>query len=143
MVRVMFLLAQPNRELRMSLVQAAVNGERWRVPSGLGKAPLVTEKQLVDLADGLTGWARSVYRFGCGYIHLSDLHDHQARDPFQALPLEEREAIAGQLNKYHGANLSAESTFVEVAVCVPRVLSKISTNLELYLRQLEEGGDLA
>lgn len=143
MVRVMFLLAQPDRDERKRLIKAAVNGDRWTVPSKSGKSPQVTDKQLVDLAEGLTGWASNVYRFGCSFIHLSDLHDHQARDPFQALAIDEREAIVGQLNHYHGANVSAESTFVEVAQCVPMVLTKISTNLELYLEQLEEDGDLA
>ena len=99
-------------------------------------------QELVELGESFTGWARNVYRFGCSYIHLSDLHDHQARDPFQALSTEEREAITAQLNYYHGAKLSTASDFAEVALWVPHVLSKISTNLEFYVKQLEDGGDL-
>jgi hypothetical protein len=142
MVRVMFLLAQRNRVLRTQLIEDSLGGHRWRVPTTTGKANLVTDKQLVELGDSFTGWARKVYRFGCSYIHLSNLHDHQARDPFQALSLDEREAISAQLNKYHGARLSTESNFAEVVQWVPSVLGKISTNLELYLKQLEDDGDL-
>jgi len=142
MVRVMFLLAQRNRVLRTQLIEDSVRGHRWRVPTATGKATFVTDTQLVELGDSFTGWARNVYRFGCSYIHLSNLHDHQARDPFQALSLDERDAISGQLNQYHGARLSTESNFAEVAQWVPSVLGKISTNLELYLKQLEVDGDL-
>jgi hypothetical protein len=142
MVRVMFLLAQRDRTLRTQLIEDSVHGRRWKVPTTAGKATLVTDKELVELGESFTGWARNVYRFGCSIIHLSNLHDHQARDPFQALSVEEREAISAQLNNYHGARLSTESDFAELVQWVPRVLGKISTNLELYLKQLEEDGDL-
>lgn len=142
MVRVMFLLAQRDRTLRTQLIEDSVHGRRWRVPTTAGKSTLVTDQELVELGENFTGWARNVYRFGCSYIHLSNLHDHQAHDPFQALSVEEREAISAQLNNYHGAWLSTESDFAEVAQWAPRVLGKISRNLELYLKQLEEDGDL-
>ena len=142
MVRVMFLLAQRDRTLRTQLIEDSVHGRRWRVPTTAGKATFVTDKELVELGESFTGWAGNVYRFGCSYIHLSNLHDHQARDPFQALSVQEREAISAQLNNYHGARLSTESDFAELAQWVPRVLGKISTNLELYLKQLEEDGEL-
>ena len=44
---------------------------------------------MVDLAQGLHGWTQLVYRFGCSFIHLSDLHDYQARDPFNLLRFED------------------------------------------------------
>jgi hypothetical protein len=142
MVRVMFLLAQRDRTLRTRLIEDAVHGRRWRVPTPAGKEILVTDKVLIELGESFTGWARNVYRFGCSFIHLSNLHDHEARDPFQALSFDERVAIASQLNQYHGARLSTESDFAEVAQWVPQVFGKISTNLELYVKQLEENGDL-
>lgn len=142
MVRVMFLLAQGNRERRTELIEASINGQRWRLPTSSGKSALVTDRELVELADTFTGWAGNVYRFGCAYIHLSDLHDHEARDPFRALPIGDREEIARHLNQYHGARLSAESTFVEVVYWVPNVMDKISTNLASYVKQLADEGDL-
>lgn len=142
LVRVMFLLAQRDRTLRSQLITDSVRGRRWRVPTPGGKTRLITDRELVELGESFTGWAGNVYRFGCSYIHLSNLHDHQARDPFQALSTEEQEAITAQLNYYHGAKLSSSSSFDQVTRWVPDVLGKISTNLEFYIKQLEDGGDL-
>jgi hypothetical protein len=46
---------------------------------------------MVDLAQILQGWTRSVYKFGCAFIHLSSLHDYNERDPLSQLPAEEKE----------------------------------------------------
>jgi hypothetical protein len=142
MVRVMFLLAQSDRGLRARLMAASVAGERWTLPTPKGNSDFVTDGYMVGIADRYTGWTRRVYRFGCSFIHLSNVHDYLARDPFQALPRDEREVITGQLNHYHGAELSPNSSFGEVARFVPKVLGKISTNLEYNLKTLEEDGDL-
>ena len=88
LVRVLFLLAQSDRALRSSLVSAAISGERWRVPTPVGGSALVTDRDLIEAADRYTGWSRRVSLFGCSFIHLSDRHDNQARDPFKALPIE-------------------------------------------------------
>lgn len=141
MVRVIYLLAQPSA-VRIQLVVASVSGERWRVPAGNGKMKVVTDRDMVDLAESLHGWTRNVYDFGCRFIHLSSAHDYLARDPFQALPLEDRAVIARYLNKYHGHldELTEDcSTFDDVIVYAPQVLKKISSSLAVNLRRLQEG----
>ncbi|MFE7772619.1 hypothetical protein ACFU5O_01700 [Streptomyces sp. NPDC057445] len=95
---------------------------------------------MVDHAESLHGWARNVYDFGCRFIHLSNAHDHQARDPFRALPVEDRRVIANHLNKYHGGRgepVSIDSTFDDVIAYAPHVLKKISSNLEVEVARLQ------
>ncbi len=142
MVRVIYLLSTQDRVARTKLVQAAIRGEKWRTPTAKGKLQNVADKHMVDLAQTLNGWTRSVYRFGCGFIHLSDFHDYHARDPFQALPSEERESIAYHLRTYHGGCASPDSSFEEIARYIPRFLDKISGNLRCYLEKLRQDGDL-
>ena len=137
MVRVIFLLEQHDPGLRARLLQQAVSGEVWTLPTNTGKAKKVTDRDMVDLAQNLHGWTRLVYRFGCSFIHLSDLHDYQARDPFRGLSSEDQEAIAQYLRQYHGGDVSVDSTFKEVAEYVPKVLDKIVSNLDHYLKELE------
>jgi hypothetical protein len=79
-----------------------------------------------------------VYRFGCGFIHLSNFHDYHSRDPFRALPQERREDIVRYLLHYHGGSVTPESTFEEIAIYAPRALGKITSNLDLYLNDLEQ-----
>ena len=88
-VRVIFLLSQCDHRLRTQLLEQAVCGEAWTVPTPNGKLKKVRDREMVDLAQGLHGWTQLVYRFGCSFIHLSDLHDYQARDPFNLLRFED------------------------------------------------------
>ena len=57
----------------------------------------VFDRDMVDFAEGLTGWARRVYDYSNAFIHLSSQHDYGARDPFQHLDHDERTAIASYL----------------------------------------------
>jgi hypothetical protein len=142
MVRVVFLLSQPDRRQRNALLVSAVSGQPWTVPTPEGKMRRVTDRDMVELAQNLHGWARNVYRFGCGFIHLSHLHDYPARDPFRALSIVERQWVADYLRQYHGGEASPDSTFQEISAYMPRVLEKISSNLEHYLEVLESDGEL-
>lgn len=138
MVRVIFLLSQRDRKFRETLVETTLNGKRWRRKGGKG---YVTDREMVDLANKLNGWTESVYRFGCAFIHLSNMHDYRCQDPMASLGESEREAILKHLRHYHGEPprpLSVES----VAPILPMVFDKVSSNLEGYLVQLEANGEL-
>lgn len=134
MVRVIYLLSQePSR--RTILIEASVNGQLWMQSNGRGR---VTDREMVELAQQLQGWTRSVYTFGCAFIHLSNLHDYNDRHPMPQLPAEEREAILDHCRHYHGGPVG--SAFIDLLPYLPRVLEKVSGNLECYLEQLHDGG---
>ncbi|AHZ73589.1 MULTISPECIES: hypothetical protein [Pseudomonas] len=132
MVRVVYLLNQgPSR--RASLIEASVNGQLWTQPGGRGR---VTDREMVELAQHLQGWTRSVYTFGCAFIHLTNLHDYNDRDPMVLLPAEERDAILAHCRYYHGG--PENSTFEDLLAYLPSVLEKVSGNLKCYLEQLHD-----
>ncbi|MDR3536569.1 MAG: type II toxin-antitoxin system YhaV family toxin [Acetobacteraceae bacterium] len=133
MVRVIYLLAQPSERRRL-LIESSVNGEKWSQKNSKGP---VTDKEMVDLSQDLQGWTRSVYKFGCAFIHLSSLHDHNHRDPLSQLTIDERADIVQHCRDYHGGPTSNEPTFLDIIPYFPRVLEKISRNLECYLQHLE------
>lgn len=138
MVRVIFLLSEGDRKFRVALVEATLNGKRWRRKGAKG---YVTDREMVDLANKLNGWTESVYRFGCAFIHLSNMHDYRCRDPMASLGESEREAILKHLRHYHGeppGPLSVEG----VAPILPMVFDKVSSNLEGYLVRLEADEEL-
>jgi hypothetical protein len=95
---------------------------------------------MVDLAQQLQNWTLSVYKFGCAFIHLSSLHDYNDRDPLMRLPIKERNEILDHCRYYHGGPMSDEPTFSHLVPYLPGILTKISDNLECYLRSLENGG---
>ena len=135
MVRCVYLLTQelPRRTL---LIAASVRGEKWSQESSRAK---VSDREMVCLAQSLHGWTQSVYKFGCAFIHLSDLHDYNDRDPLAQLPSEEREDILQHCRYYHGGPHPGADRFNHLVPYLPRVLEKISANLECYLAALEKG----
>jgi hypothetical protein len=133
MVRVIYLLAQPTGR-RGALIEASVRGEKWSQPSTRAS---VTDKEMIDLAQDLQGWTRSVYKFGCAFIHLSGLHDYNDRDPLQQLPVQEREDILQHCRYYHGGPSGNDARFSELVPYLPMVLEKIAGNLECYLDELK------
>jgi hypothetical protein len=135
MVRVIYLLTQ-DIERRSILIEASVRGEKWNQHNSRAS---VTDKEMVDLAQNLQGWTRSVYKFGCAFIHLSGLHDYNDRDPLKQLPLQEREDILEHCRNYHGGPHDNNAKFSELIPYLPRVLEKIAGNLECYLNYLEQG----
>lgn len=134
MVRVIYLLSQ-EPERRADLIVSAVRGIQWMNANGKSR---VTDRDMVELSQKLQGWTCSVYKFGCAFIHLSNLHDYNDRDPLSQLPTEEREAILEHCRYYHGGP-NGQCEFIELIPYIPRVLDKISSNLECYLQQLSQG----
>lgn len=132
MVRVIFLLTLDLGE-RNHLIQQTLSGQRWRLINN----SIITDKQMVDLADRFNGWTQSVYKFGCAFIHLSSFHDYGSNDPFKTLLISESNSIKTHLNTYHGFSLSHDLTMENVARFLPMIFDKISDNLEWYIQTLE------
>lgn len=135
MVRVIFLLTQVS-ERRELLIDASIHGEKW---TREGSRAIISDREMVDLAQSLLGWTQSVYKFGCAFIHLSALHDYNDRDPLLLLPAEERLNIINHCRHYHGGPVVDTVRFENLVPYLPRVLEKISGNLEHYLEELEIG----
>ena len=132
MVRVIYLLSQePSRQTQ--LIEDSVNGRKWQQSNRRGN---VTDREMVELAQQLQGWTQSVYKFGCAFIHLSNLHDYNNRDPLKLLTTEEQDAILEHCRHYHGG--PEQSEFTDLIPYLPRVLQKVTSNLECYLAQLGE-----
>lgn len=139
MVRVIYLLTQglPRQEL---LIDASVRGEQWTQQASRAK---VTDREMVDLANALQGWTRSVYKFGCAFIHLSNLHDYNDRDPLLQLPEDERNDVLEHCRFYHGGPSTDTETFDGLVPYLPLIFEKVSGNLEYYIEQLENDEVLA
>lgn len=83
-----------------------------------------------------------MYAFGCAFIHLSSFHDYQARDPLDQISDVERNAILDHLRYYHGGPHGDSPRFSDVVPFLPMVFTKIADNLECYVKQIEQNGDL-
>lgn len=137
-VRVIYLLAQEVPR-RTELIEASVSGLRWTKSNS--KSP-VTDKEMIDLGNSLQGWCRSVYRFGCAFIHLSNMHDYNDRDPLTLISSEDRDEIIGHCRAYHGGPHTEPPRFVDLVPYLPKAFNKVSANLDCYLESLEKGDTL-
>jgi hypothetical protein len=139
LVRVVFLLAQSDRNYRHQLIGDAVSGRKW---TRSGSLKPITDREMVDLTNALHGWTKSVYAFGCAFIHLPHLHDYQTRDPLDQIPESEKSAILDHLRYYHGGPHGSAPRFSDIVPLLPAVFAKIADNLECYVKQLEKDEDI-
>lgn len=139
MIRVIYLLSISDKSRRAKLIRATVDGRAW---VHVGTRKRVTDKDMLQIANKLQGWSESVYRFGCGFIHLSNFHDYRERDPMRSISLNEKEAILRHMRYYHGGPICSNPTFEHLIPYLPSVFEKISGNLESYLEELEQGKTL-
>lgn len=139
MVRVIYLLKLKGHGERRRLILSTLNGEPWKVRTMEGKLRKVTDREMVDLAQQLQGWTRSVYKFGCAFIHLSDFHNHHVQNPFDRLPSQEKQSILDHMRHYHHGPLTDSLSVEELSMYIPAVFDKITSNLECYLEDLEHG----
>lgn len=138
LIKVLYLLSISNLEYRDRLIQASVEGRKWRDEEG----HYITDRKMVDKANELYGWTNSVYRFGCAFVHLSNFHDYQARDPMNMISYEEKNDILRHMRYYHGGPSQDNPTLEDLVEYLPRVGEKISSNLQTYLEHLEARGSL-
>ena len=134
MVRVIFLLSIADKPYRQQLIDASVNGAKWTVK---GKSACITDREMVELAQSLHGWTKSVYKFGCAFIHLSSFHDYERRDPLLALPKDEKAAILKHMRAYHGGPTVAEPTFEDLLPYLPASFRESRRQLRMLCREAE------
>lgn len=138
LIRVLYLLSISDMEERKRLMKSTLAGDRWTVRTPKGKQAIVTDAMMVEVSEKFEGWARSVYKFGCAFIHLSNFHGYNASNPLETLPDDEKSDILGHMRYYHHGPKSDNPTFRELAGYFPKVFDKIKGNLECYLENLAE-----
>jgi hypothetical protein len=138
MIRCIYLLSVKDRKVRERLIVQSLKGQPWTTPSG----KRVTDREMVALSSRLQNWTQNVYKFGCAFIHLSGFYDSSGQDPFDSVTTRERNEIAQHLSHYHGFHMNANTKFSDIVTALPRVLDKISSNLECYVKDLENDSDL-
>lgn len=134
LVRVVFLLSK-DLNTRDHFIAQTLQNVKWTLPNS---RTVVTDRNMVDLADRLNGWTSSVYRLGCAFIHLSPMADYRNSDPFNYVAQTEVDDIKQHLHSYHGFQLSEPLTMQTMSPFLLQVLDKVSGNLECYIQDLED-----
>lgn len=137
LVRVLYLLSLQNLEERERLINQTLAGEKWTVTTDKDKNKKITDREMVDAATKLHGWANYAYLFGCSFIHLSNFHNYSDRNPFELLSEFEQEDLLRYMRQYHHGPHSDNPSFEELSSYFPGVFKKIAGNLECYLEALE------
>jgi hypothetical protein len=56
---------------------------------------------------------------------------------------DQRKAVLDHMRYYHGGPAGVRPSFQDIVPYLPAVFEKIASNLECYIKKLEENGDLA
>ena len=135
LVRLEYLLSIKNNAEQKHLIECSFRGDRW---TEAGKKRPVTDRKMVETARMRLPWSVLVYEIGCSFVHLSNLHDYQQRQPADLLSKVKLDELVRYLTHYHGGALDDRSTFEDLFNYVPRVFQKVSDNVERRLQDLEK-----
>jgi hypothetical protein len=136
-VLVLYLLSVKDIHARRRLIDSTLRGGKWTTRSASGRSRNVTDREIVGLAQKLRGWTKSAYKFGCGFLHMSEFHSRFAANPLDKLKYSEKLDILSHLRTYHAAPPAADPDIPELSRYVPRVFEQVSKNLDCYLSRLE------
>ena len=131
-IRVMYLGRISDISERERLMSETLTGEKWTILTPNNKWKQVTDKDMVNKANELIGYIHYVYKFGCGFIHLSVFHNYETINPFDKLNEIEQTDIQYYLNQYHHFPIDKELTIENISSYIPSVFEKISMNLNCY-----------
>jgi hypothetical protein len=135
-IRVMYLGRISDINERERLIKLTLSGEKWTALTNNNKWKQVTDKDMVNKANELKGYVHYVYKFGCGFIHLSNSHNYETENPFDKLNYSEQFDIIFYLHQYHGFPRNQELTVENITPLIPNVFEKISANSACYFNAI-------
>ena len=112
----MFLLSISDLNLREHFINQTLEGIKWSYPN---TKKVVTDKQMVDLADKFYGLPFFVYKF-------------------LLLSVSERNDITRFLHQYHSFPLELELNLENIIPYLDKVFNKVSSNLACYIEDLRQ-----
>lgn len=142
LIRVIYLLNISNAETRESLIEKTLKGEKWFLINENGKRKNITDRDMIEITNGLHGWTQNVYKFGCSFIHLSNFHDYQTEDPFNSISDQDKDEIIKHMNDYHFVRLNRNSSLNDIIPYLPHVFKKIKSNFECEIESLTKNEQL-
>ncbi len=137
LVRVLYLRSTQDIQERERLISQTLAGQEWTVTTERHKNRKITDREMVDAASTLHGWAQFAYKFGCSFIHLSNFHNYSNQNPFELISESEQYDLLKYLRQYHNGPDSDNPSFEELRSYFPDVFEKIADNLAHYLEALE------
>lgn len=137
-IRVIYLSKLGDMDERKRLMQLTINGEQWNELTINGRLRKITDRDMVNFADILFGYIKYVYKFGCGFIHLSSNHNFNSVNPFKSLSDYDKISIMNYLNQYHNFPLETDLTLDNFKPYLLKVYEKVSSNMLHHLDELRE-----
>jgi hypothetical protein len=139
-IRVMYLGRISDFSERERLMNQTLLGEKWSVLTANNKWRQITDKEMVEKSTELKGYIQYVYKFGCGFIHLSDFHNYKTKNPFDKLDYSEQFDIIFYLHQYHSFPRDRDLTIENITSLIPAIFEKISANMAYYFDAILNDG---
>lgn len=141
-IRIIYLGRLSSVYERERLINLTLNDEKWNVLTVNNKMKNITDKDMVDIASEVKGYVQYLYKFGCGFIHLSNYHNYKIENPFDRLSLSEQIDIKFYLHHYHGFPIDSDLTIEAIESLIPEIFNKIYQNMLYYNEQLLNNGQI-
>lgn len=135
-IRLLFLLNSSPDERKL-FMESSINSHKWYRLNKENKKELITEEILMKFTDTLSGWDKSVYRFGFAFNNLSANFNYGSKDPIKSMSDSDREYLSRYICEFHVADFPRDFSLEDLVPVLPSIIKTISSNLQQYLERLE------
>jgi hypothetical protein len=132
LLRVSYLLTIGDRSERSALMEAMLKGEEWKT----GKKN-ITGSDMAAVVLHFNKWIAEVFDFGNLFTKITDHHDYKSADPLANLTSIQKTTLRYYLSTYHQFPYDMAMNFSNVLSYLPKVSTKVITNLKRNLVDLE------
>jgi hypothetical protein len=132
---VLYLLKQ-DLYRRNHLIGLSINSQKWFIIGKDTKKEYINDDVLLNFANSLTGWERSIYEIGFIFKHLTVNSNYVLKNPILSLDEAERKLIHEYVFEYHTKELPKEYKIDDLVPILPLVFEKISDSLKSYMVNL-------
>ena len=134
-IRLLFLL-NSNSDNKKLFIQSAINSQKWYVVNRENKKEYVTEEMIVQFAETLSGWDKSIYEFGLSFDSLSKNFNYGSKDPIKSMDDNDRNKLYKYIKEYHVKDFPDDFSINELVPVLPIIIKEISSKLNSYMNRV-------
>jgi hypothetical protein len=135
MIAILFLLNR-NEVERKHLINLSTNNHKWYFLDYETKKNYINEKDLINFADTLIGWDKSIYEFGLSFNKLSINFNYLMKDPIVGMSESDKSKIYTYIKTYHSYEFPVQFGLKELVPLLKEVFTIITAKIGAYLEKL-------
>jgi hypothetical protein len=134
-IRILYLLKQ-TKGIKDKLIECTLNNQKWFTVGIDNKKVYITEEQILEFTETLSGWEKGICTFGIIFRSLSNNNNYILKNPIKSLDENERLLLLEYIREYHQNDFPDNFDIENLIPILPMIFSKISESIKEYSNKI-------